>query len=66
MDRAQIFKRIEAITEAIGDLNYGLARAEKAHDQEIIDRLQAESQRLHDMAEQLRQQLKKPSEDDGA
>lgn len=35
--------------------------AEKAHDQEIIDRLQAESQRLHDMAEQLRQQLKKPA-----
>jgi len=28
MDRAQIFKRIEAITEAIGDLNYGLARRE--------------------------------------
>jgi hypothetical protein len=62
MDRAEVKKRLEAITVSINDLNYALARAEINENRNLIEQLQAESRRLREAAEELRQAIEKPPE----
>jgi hypothetical protein len=57
MDLAEIKRRHEAIMVSINHLNYALARAEINEDRNLIEHLQAESTKLREAAEELRQQF---------